>query len=298
MMLLSGVGFGMSGVFTRSIEAGAWQIASWRALVGSVGVAAYMLWRRRSSDKPARLPIALTGGAQLLVMVQVLVLVSIGALSMLLIIVSLQKTAVANVSVIVATFPFMAAGLAWLLLRERLRRSTVIASVVSFGGVILTVAGSFGGGDLEGDLYAVALALSLASLMVLIRRFGGADALLAQVGAGVVLFGVAMVAADPLGIDRGELPLMVAFGLVFAGAVILWTEGVRLIPAAEAGLLGTSETPCSILFAWIFVSEAPPLATVAGGLLIVGAVLVHARADLVHDRVSRPWLRPRARPRI
>ena len=46
MMLLSGVGFGMSGVFTRIIEAGAWQIASWRALIGSVGVATYMLWRR------------------------------------------------------------------------------------------------------------------------------------------------------------------------------------------------------------------------------------------------------------
>ena len=225
-------------------------------------------------------------------------LVSLGAVSMLLIVVSLQKTAVANVSVIIATIPFMAAAFGWLVLRERLRRATVVAAAVSFTGVVLTVSGSLGGGSLEGDLYAVALALALAALIVFIRRFGAADALVAQVGAGVALFAAALVVADPLGIDRDQLPLTIAFGLVFAVAVILWTEGVRLIPAAEAGLLATSETPCSILAAWIFVSEAPPLVTVAGGLLVVGAVLVHAGADLAAGRVSRPWLRPRARPRI
>ena len=88
------------------------------------------------------------------------------------------------------------------------------------------------------------------------------------------------------------------FGLVFAVSLVLWTEGVRLIPAAEAGLLGSSETPFSILLAWIVLSEAPPLVTVAGGLLVLGAVLGHAGADLAHNRVSRPWLRPRTRPRL
>ncbi len=293
-MLASGLGFGMSGVFTRLIDADAWQIASWRGLVGSLGVGAYMAWRRRARfavPRP-RSVAGLTSG------VQILVLLSLGAVSMLLLVTSLQHTAVANVSVILATIPFVAAALGWLILRERLRRLTVAASAVSFGGVMLTVAGSLGGGNLEGDLYAVCLAMSLASLIVCIRRFGGADALLAQVGSGIVLFAAALVAADPLGIPRGEVPMVVAFGLVFAGAVILWTEGVRLIPAAEAGLLATSETPCSIALAWIFVSEAPPAMTVVGGLLALGAVLGHAGADLTHDRVSRPWLRPRARLRL
>ena len=88
------------------------------------------------------------------------------------------------------------------------------------------------------------------------------------------------------------MPLTVAFGLVFAVALILWTEGVRRLRAAEAALLATTETPCSILAAWIVVSEAPPLLTVVGGLLIVGAVVTHARADLARDRVSRPWQQP------
>ena len=85
---------------------------------------------------------------------------------------------------------------------------------------------------------------------------------------------------------------------MFGVALILWTEGVRRLRAAEAALLATTETPCSILAAWIVVSEAPPVLTVVGGLLIVGAVVSHARADLVHDRVSRPWQRQGTRPRI
>ena len=292
VMLASGLGFGMSGVFTRSIEGGAWEIASWRGLVATPPIVAYVWWRRRRDANPIRVRLDPATAAQ------GLVLLALNAAAMVLLVTALQKTAVANVSVIMATIPFMAAGLGWLILRETLRRATVIAAVVSFGGVILTVTGSLGAGNLEGDLFAVALSLTLASLIVLIRRFPGTDALLAQAGSGVALFAVALAVADPFGMDASEMPLTVAFGLVFAVALILWTEGVRRLRAAEAALLATTETPCSILAAWIVVSEAPPLLTVIGGLLIVGAVVSHARADLTHGRVSRPRQRQRARPTI
>ncbi len=291
-MVASGLGFGMSGVFTRSIEGGAWEIASWRGLTATPVIVAYVWWRRRRDPDQVRVRLDPVSAAQ------ALVLLALNAAAMVLLVTALQKTAVANVSVIMATIPFMAAGLGWLILREGLRRSTVIAAVVSFGGVILTVAGSLGAGNLKGDLLAVALSLTLASLIVLIRRFRGTDALLAQAGSGVALFAVALAVADPFGMDASEMPLTVAFGLVFAVSLVLWTEGVRRIRAAEAALLATTETPCSILAAWIVVNEAPPLATVIGGLLIVGAIVTHARADLIHNRVSRPWQRQRTGPKI
>ena len=284
-MVASGLGFGLSGVFTRSIEGGAWEIASWRGLTASPVVVAYVWWSRRRGTAQGRIP------RDPVEIAQAFVLLGLNAAIMVLLITSLQRTAVANVSVIMATVPFMAAGLGWLILREGLRRLTVLASVASFAGVVLTVAGSLGMGHLGGDALAVVLSLTWASLIVLIRRFSGTDALLAQAGSGLALFAVALVVADPFGMAASEMPLTVAFGLVFAVSLVLWTEGIRRIPAAEAALLATIETPCSILAAWIVVSEAPPLATVAGGLLIVGAVITHARADLVRDGVIRPWLR-------
>ena len=275
-MLASGLGFGMSGVFTRSIEGGAWEIASWRGLAATPVVVAYVWWHRWRDGDRVRVRVRL----EFVSAAKALVLLALNATAMVLLVTSLQKTAVANVSVIMATIPFMAAGLGWLILREGLRRSTVVAAVVSFGGVILTVVGSLGAGNLEGDLLAVAL-------FAYVGFADRADTPLPghrmpcwlQAGSGIALFAVALVVADPFGMDASEMPLTVAFGLVFAVSLVLWTEGVRRIRAAEAALLATTETPSSILAAWIVVSEAPPLATVIGGLLIVGAVITQPRAD-------------------
>jgi len=292
LMLVSGLGFGSTGAISRSIEADAWQLASWRSLLGGGAALVYVGLRGRIGSKPDQLRLRATLGPS------GLVLVGLAAMSMILYVDALQRTEVANVSVILATVPFLAAGLAWLVLRERLRRSTVVAAAIALAGVTLTVAGNLGPGDLDGNVRAVVLALTLALLIVLIRRFEGADTVLALGLAGVMLFAVALVVADPLGVAGDQYPLLVFFGAVFAVSLVLWAEGVRLIPAAEAGLLGASETPFSILLAWIVLAEAPPVATVVGGLMVLGAIFGHAGADLAHDRVSRPWLRPRTRPRI
>ena len=296
MMLVSGFGFGATGAISRSIDGDSWQIASWRALIGGIGALAYVWIRGRVGGSQAREELRLRMRATL--GPQGLVLVTLSAASMILYIDALQRTEVANVAVISATVPFLAAGLAWLILRERLRRATVVAAAVALAGVTLTVAGNLGPGDLDGNVRAVILALMLALIIVLIRRFEGADAVLAMGTAGVLLFVVAMVVADPLGVADDQFPLLLFFGATFAVSLVLWTEGVRLIPAAEAGLLGSSETPFSILLAWVVLAEAPPLATVVGGLMVLGAIFGHASADLAAGRVSRPWLRPRTRPRI
>ncbi|MCP5116558.1 MAG: EamA family transporter, partial [bacterium] len=65
--------------------------------------------------------------------------------------------------------------------------------------------------------------------------------------------------------------------LAFAAAVVLWTEGTRLIPAAESGLLGSAETPMAIAMAWIILSEAPPTASIIGATIVLAAVLAHTR---------------------
>ena len=153
MMLASGLGFGATGAISRSIEADVWQIASWRSLLGGGGVLAYVWLRsriggspsgQRLRDRPRRQPphtaASHPGGSpnrlrwNAALGPQGLVLVGLSGLSMILYIDALQRTEVANVAVISATVPFLAAGLAWLILRERLRRSTVVAAGAALGG--------------------------------------------------------------------------------------------------------------------------------------------------------------------
>ena len=97
------------------------------------------MWARsRVRSPPPGLRIRATLGPQgLLLLVP-------AAVSMTLYIDALRRTEVANITVISATVPFLAASLAWLILRERLRRSTVVAAAVAMTGVTLTVAANLG----------------------------------------------------------------------------------------------------------------------------------------------------------
>ncbi len=293
-MLISAMGYGSTGAITRNIDATAWQIASWRALGGGAVLFSYVVWRGRRARPRLRIGAAFSPTG--------LLLAGLGAVSMIMFISALQRTAVANVSVITATIPFVAAGLAWLVLRERLRALTVLAAVVSFAGVLITVVGSIEASNLDGALRAVVLTVTLALLIVLIRHFdrrgSGVDAVLAMSVAGALLFCVALVVGDPFGVDAGEAPLLAMFAAIFGASTVMWVEGVKLIPAAEAGLLAAAEAPFGIVLAWIVLAEAPTVAAVIGGVMVLGAVAGHAGTDLARNRVSKPWLRPRARPRV
>ena len=116
--------------------------------------------------------------------------------------------------------------------------------------------------------------------MVLIRLFKDTPVVLAGGVSGLQLFVVGWLVVDPLAVSRSDAALLALFGLSFAIAVVLWTEGARLIPAAEASLLGSVETPFAILLAWLILAELPPVASFIGGAIVLAAVCAHAARDL------------------
>ena len=52
------------------------------------------------------------------------------------------------------------------------------------------------------------------------------------------------------------------------------------------GLLGSAETPFAILFAWLFLTEFPPAASLLGGGVVLAAVFAHAGRDLILARAT------------
>ena len=123
------------------------------------------------------------------------------------------------------------------------------------------------------------MTLGNALYMVLIRVFRDSPVVLAGGASALQLFAVAWLVVDPLAVSHADVVLLIAFGLSFAVAVILWTEGTRLIPAAEAGLLGSAETPFAIFLAWLLLAELPPPASFIGGAIVLASVLGHAAWD-------------------
>lgn len=274
LVALSSVIFSVSGVLTKMIEADGWTIVCWRGLIGGLAVIAYVELRRGEQPRGQAFRLGKRGW----------ILASVGSVASIMFIYAFKLTYVANVAVIYATAPFFAAGLAWLAMREIAKGRTLIAGAFSLLGVVIIVSGGMGTGKLAGDLLAIAMTLGNAAYIVLIRKFADVPVVWAGGASALQLFVVGSLIGTPLDVSAQDAALLFFFGIAFASAVILWTEGTRLIPSAQSALLGTIEIPCATLLAWIVLSELPPVAAIIGGIVIVSAVSWHAAIDYQVER--------------
>lgn len=266
LVLASTVPFALAGIFTKIIEADVWSVLAWRGLIGGVLIHAYAL--RWGSE----------GGRAMGWRGWVLALV--GAVASFAFLAAFRLTAVANVTLIYAMAPFAAAILDRLIRGEPARPAVIRSAGLSALGVGIIVVGGLGGVRLAGDLMAVAMMVLFALYTVLIRAFPEAPAMRAGALSALPLLALGLVFGDPFGVGGRDMVWLCLFGLSFAAAVILFTEGARRIPAAETGLYGGAETPMAVLFAWLLLEEWPPLATWAGGSVVMAAVLWRGWRDL------------------
>lgn len=276
LVTVSAIFFALAGIFTRSVSAGPWTIACWRGLVGAAVIAAYVLWRKRGTHMRSGLRLGKRGW----------VLAIVSAASSIAFITAFKLTYVANVTIIYATVPFMAAGLEHALMGERTRKSTIVAAAVSLAGVAIMMLGGIGTGSLAGNFMAVLMTAGCALYMVLIRKFTDTPVVWTGAVAAFLLFLSGWLITDPLDVTGHDAVLMCAFGISFAAAVISWTEGTRLVSAAESGLLGSTEVPLAILFAWLFLGELPPAASLVGAAVVILAVFGYATHDLSRRRTN------------
>jgi drug/metabolite transporter (DMT)-like permease len=195
---------------------------------------------------------------------------------MVVYITSLTLTTVAHVAIIYGIVPFVAAGLSWLVIRERPSQVAVMASGVALGGVVLMVGLGAREGSPVGDLLAFLMTLAMAAMMVVSRRHRDMP-ILAAACVSALLSALACwplaAHAVPPGDQLVELAL---FGLINSAlGIACFTLGSRLIPAVETGLIGSLDAPLAPVWVWLAFGETPGQNTILGGILVFGAVLAN-----------------------
>ncbi len=199
---------------------------------------------------------------------------ALAAVTQLAFIVALTKTDIANVVVIVAASPLLAALVAWLALREAPTRVVAIAIAITMVGIGIVVSGSIGGPNLEGDLIAVLAIASFAASLVVWRRYPDLNRFVALGLSGLLM---ALMAAPftTLGdLDARAYWAAAGMGLVFNPlGRIAHSNAPRFAPTAEVALFTPVETVAGTVWALIFFSEVPAVATVFGGVIVIAGVL-------------------------
>jgi len=263
------------GLIVRLVGTGPWTTSLWRSVFASVFLVA-VLWVVRGHNIVGQWR---AGGLPVLTVAVCM------ALASTCFIFSLASTSVANTLILMATGPYVAGLLGWLVLGERVAPRTWLAMGVALAGAVVMVSGSYGHRALVGDLLAIAMAASFATATVLIRRHPGIPMAPAAALATALTALVALPHADPLATAPRDLALLAFFGVgQFGAGFLLFTTGARLIPVAKSALLGMLETVLGPLWVWLLLSEQPGPASLAGGALILTALLANTLVDLVMPR--------------
>lgn len=269
LVFCAGLFWSTQGLAIRLIEASdAWQVLFYRSISLSVflfGVISVQ-YGRKTLDAIIQTGLPGAMGAILLVFAY--------AFSIL----AMQKTSVADAVLLFATAPFVAAVLGWVLLGERVRRSTWFAISFALAGIIVMQGGAIARGDALGNLYAVGSALCFALFTLVLRWRKGGDMmptiLMSGILATIICFVISTVNGAGVVVPREDIVVASLMGVFQTGVgLVLYTIGARRIAAVQLALLPLIEVILSPLWVAVFIGELPTLIVLIGGLLVGVAII-------------------------
>jgi drug/metabolite transporter (DMT)-like permease len=266
-LALAALGWSTAGVLQRGLTVDpATQVAG-RALFAALTLLAYVAVVERGRPLRGFLAIGRDGLA-----IAVLMAISSGCF-----IVALNHTTVANVLVLQALSPLIAAALGVVMLHEPVSRQTMAAIGLAVVGVAVMV-GSPGHANALGEGLAFLMSLSFAAAIVLIRRGRSVSMAPATCLSQALLLVSFAPFSEPAQIGRHDLILLVLLGCGQIGlALIFLMIGARLIPASEVALISLLEVVLGPFWVWLARSERPSTATLVGGAIVLLGVLVQIR---------------------
>jgi drug/metabolite transporter (DMT)-like permease len=271
LILAAAVAWSTAPFFTRLLHYDSWTILFWRGLFGGSFVALFLILTQGWSG--ARSLVTMKPNAWLVA--------GLSTFGMVNFIPALQLTSVANVAIIIAAQPFVAAAIAWLWLRERASPRTLLASVVAFAGIVVTVSGASGVADYRGVALAWLMLLAISIMTVAIRKWRDTAMVAAAAVSNFLGSLVSIPFAQDIGaVGQSDLIVLAIFGLFQVGlGLTLFTLGSRYLPSGQASLIGTLETPLMPFWVFLGFGEIPSLRALIGGALVMGAVIADIGAD-------------------
>lgn len=272
-VLLAELGWSLSGVFVRLMPGlDGWQINTWRGYWMSVALMCFLVAKYGTGSwrKLVEIPLAAT-------------LLSAGffTLGSTLYVSSLTMVSTATTSVIGASSPIFTGLLSPWITGEKPGLAAWIAAGLAMAGVAIIAWDGVFGGRAIGILVSVFVPISFAGQTLMLRRYRGYDMVPAMCAGGFATFFVAGIFGflnhPGGGFDAGARNIMIlaAMGpLQLAVPAIFYTLGARSVSAVTLSLIVMLDAVLNPLWPWLVFGEPPGKAALAGGAVIVGAVVI------------------------
>lgn len=280
LVFLSALMWSFGGAIARFVDTpDSWTVVFWRSVWAAAFLVCFMVWRDGWRGMAALFRgMGLPG----------LAVAACFATASTCFVVALSYTTVANILLIQAGVPLLAALFAWIVFREAVSAATWMAIAAVIAGVAVMVSESLDGAvSPVGDGLALLIAVTLATATVITRRFAHVRMTPATcLGA---LFAAAFAASQATAfvVSGRDMGFLFAFGALNLGlGLAFFATGARLVPAAVAALLGTFEPLLGPIWVWLVHGEVPSARTIVGGAVVFVALLAHIGLEL--RRQTRP----------
>jgi len=272
LVLMAGVFWSTMGLGIRSIDdANVWQILCYRSI--SLSIFLFVVICFRSGFKPIS-TIKKSGVAGV-----------IGGFGLVFAfaggIYAIQTTTVANAMFLFASAPFLAAIFGWIILREKVRKATWLATLLAIVGIAIMVIDGISLGRMLGNVMAMLSALGFAVFTIALRWGKLEDMLPAVFLAGVFALVIATIVCLQQGyslqLSPNDAGIAIAMGVFQVGlGLTIYTIGSKVVPAAELALLSMTEVLLGPIWVWLFVGETASFYTLLGGAVLLIAIAGNA----------------------
>jgi drug/metabolite transporter, DME family len=264
------------GGITAKVADGAdpFQYLVWRSVAVIVVVEALSFLQR----KPAPTLAAYRSGRTMIIANVMLFIASFGFVY------AVKTTSPANAAFLGSTVPIFGALLAWVILRERLNWVTIVAIVVAFIGLLVTVVGDLGSGTMVGNLAALSSAVGFAGYTVCVRSDRARDWSPVLPGYAVMMVvvcgAVTLAKGNPLVPPTGDLLLALFHGgVIIVLGTYMFNHASKQVPAAVMTLFAQTEMVLVPVWSITLLGERPKTMVLLGGCIIFVAILGKAIYD-------------------
>jgi len=194
---------------------------------------------------------------------------------------ALTTTTVAITLLMLAISPVLSAFLGFVILRERLSKSTLVNMLIVALGITIMVWNVDKSTTIIGVIYGFFVALGFSIYTITIRKNPEIPKLLTPALAGFfcMLWATILIITTGSSFDMTAMNIGISMshGLVVSLGLILYGLGAKYLPSGELVMLSLLEVVLGILWAWLPVlgiNEVPTRNTLIGGLTILFAIIL------------------------
>lgn len=254
-----------SGFFIKYLTISAFQISFYRSLIAAITVLVISLARKQKLkfefDKVSNFAAIFYAGI------------------LILFVMATKMTTAANAIFLQFTAPIYLVVLEPLFLKTKFDSKNIVTIIICIFGMVLFFFGKLELGNIYGNLLAICSGICFAMFSLLLKykkvKHNSKNTLNNVITGNVLVAVIAFFIIYPeLSLDLKQAVILLYMGAVQIGiSYIIFNEGIKYVSATESMIIATLEAIFNPIWVFIGIGEAPSVYSLAGGLIIFGAII-------------------------